>query len=605
MKLGGSIEKNEYDDNWKNSLNDLVSILKSLKNEKNIIVNEVYLAEKFYKDNKLFEFSNIEDIRIINNKLKKMYTYFKELFNNVNVIKLNNIYADYNHKYLCRPHLLSYKYYEELNEYLYNNFSNTQENYVIPFQLASYDINDSSIINYNNNNVNIEKIFESKNDLLCYFENKCNGKNIKLLPSLKKNAIYEFHFNINHEKSLKINIILQFLDENEKVIQETIFSNYRISVKVPSNYKSYKIYIYSYGVGNIEAKYLRILRKRTIGNILHYDNSLNIDNNIINYYFEKGNLNYLIIDISTYSINNINNNIYASTDILETLDVNKLYIVEEYERLLGKDNLNKSVDEYIEKLILEKVTACNVPLENVILLGNLDGFMKILYYGLKLNIGHIYIGAIFNLEYMKKRDINEYYLSIIKDYISNSNINTLINFYNVNKYCNNTLKSICNILDEINIKYNLKNFNISNMSEFISISKDYLDKELKNIIRDSKVNITVLGSCDSRDIFRLSEEYNMNNIYNIKDYYARSSIISLVSNSIKLSDEQVNLTSNFKKRCVLRDFNKDFIINIESIARESDFIIIDFMEERFDLLRIEDKYITRNWEVREAGLESE
>jgi hypothetical protein len=110
-------------------------------------------------------------------------------------------------------------------------------------------------------------------------------------------------------------------------------------------------------------------------------------------------------------------------------------------------------------------------------------------------------------------------------------------------------------------------------------------------------NIIILGSCVSRDIFHHFPE----NI-NIIAYFARTSIISLVSNSFAIKESDIALDSAFQRRLLFYDFNKSFFKIIEST--HFDYLLIDFIDERFDLLKHDDSYITRSPEFVNSNLEA-
>ncbi|MCI0766660.1 DUF6270 domain-containing protein [Bacillus sp. TL12] len=121
----------------------------------------------------------------------------------------------------------------------------------------------------------------------------------------------------------------------------------------------------------------------------------------------------------------------------------------------------------------------------------------------------------------------------------------------------------------------------------------------------SKVKMFILGSCDSRDIFRVYEEHKGYPKYEIIDYYARSSVISLIAKSLPYKEEQISLTSNFRRKSLYRDLDKTFVKDLKEIAKKVDYLVIDFMEERFDILKYNDTYLTRSWEYRESNLQNE
>ncbi|MGG4507255.1 DUF6270 domain-containing protein [Heyndrickxia sporothermodurans] len=105
----------------------------------------------------------------------------------------------------------------------------------------------------------------------------------------------------------------------------------------------------------------------------------------------------------------------------------------------------------------------------------------------------------------------------------------------------------------------------------------------------------MLGSCVTRDIFRICKSQ-----YTINYYHARSSLLSLMSRPYLITEDDIKINSNFKKKVVLTDLNKDYFQRLKE--RESDYLIIDFIDERFAIYQIGFSYITRSSYFVEAGL---
>lgn len=94
-----------------------------------------------------------------------------------------------------------------------------------------------------------------------------------------------------------------------------------------------------------------------------------------------------------------------------------------------------------------------------------------------------------------------------------------------------------------------------------------------------KKTITILGSCCSRDIL----EYLPSDTYDISLYIARTKIVSQLS-SPAVVDKELSLSSSFQKRLVMNDLLK---YQWESLnEKHGTFCIIDFIDERFNLLKI-------------------
>ncbi|MEC0258394.1 DUF6270 domain-containing protein [Paenibacillus lautus] len=109
------------------------------------------------------------------------------------------------------------------------------------------------------------------------------------------------------------------------------------------------------------------------------------------------------------------------------------------------------------------------------------------------------------------------------------------------------------------------------------------------------MNYFIFGSCVSRDIFNYSKDHN------VVDYFARSSIVSVTSKPLDISEEEILLESDFRRRMLRRDLRKDFI----NVIKETpfDYLIIDFIDERLDLLKLDNKYYTRSNEFVSSNLE--
>ncbi|WP_226581157.1 DUF6270 domain-containing protein [Halobacillus litoralis] len=111
------------------------------------------------------------------------------------------------------------------------------------------------------------------------------------------------------------------------------------------------------------------------------------------------------------------------------------------------------------------------------------------------------------------------------------------------------------------------------------------------------VNFDILGSCVTRDAFELTKAKSD---YSIINYFARSSLISIYSAPMFIKVDGIELDSNFQKRTVYNDLNKIFNKYIETST--SDYLIIDFIDERYDVASYKDSYITLSDEFRNSNL---
>lgn len=111
-------------------------------------------------------------------------------------------------------------------------------------------------------------------------------------------------------------------------------------------------------------------------------------------------------------------------------------------------------------------------------------------------------------------------------------------------------------------------------------------------------NLLIYGSCVSRDIFNLEESRD----FKLTDYYARSSMASLCSEAYKNDDALSRIPSAFRRRMVACDFSKE-IISAKDKFLSADVILIDLIDERFDLISLPSGHLlTNSNELAESAL---
>lgn len=86
-------------------------------------------------------------------------------------------------------------------------------------------------------------------------------------------------------------------------------------------------------------------------------------------------------------------------------------------------------------------------------------------------------------------------------------------------------------------------------------------------------------------------------------YASRSSLISAVAEPVPIDPERVRLDSAFQRRCVLEDFDKRFLTGLET--DRLDWLVVDLIDERFDVLRTASSYVTCSSAYQGAGLEQQ
>lgn len=111
-------------------------------------------------------------------------------------------------------------------------------------------------------------------------------------------------------------------------------------------------------------------------------------------------------------------------------------------------------------------------------------------------------------------------------------------------------------------------------------------------------NLLIFGSCVSRDIFNI--EYGPE--FKVVDYYARSSLASLSSEAYENDAALNRISSAFQRRMVANDFSKE-LLTAGSKLESCDVILIDLIDERFDLVVFpKGEIITNSVELIQSGL---
>lgn len=113
---------------------------------------------------------------------------------------------------------------------------------------------------------------------------------------------------------------------------------------------------------------------------------------------------------------------------------------------------------------------------------------------------------------------------------------------------------------------------------------------------EKSISFDIWGSCVSRDIF----EYDTKHAYKIKSYIARNSIVSALSPKISFDINDIKLDSNFQRRQVINDLEKTSFNQL--IENQSDYLLIDFIDERFKLASFKESIITMSNEVVLSGI---
>lgn len=111
-------DSKEFMELWKEKCQEFVILLKENFEESHIILIESKLATCYLQDNQRKEYSTIEEIQKINQRLEEMYGYFKELFDNkIQVYSYSkDLYSLKQCRYGSGPQYLSDDIYKNMRE---------------------------------------------------------------------------------------------------------------------------------------------------------------------------------------------------------------------------------------------------------------------------------------------------------------------------------------------------------------------------------------------------------------------------------------------------------------------------------------------------------
>ncbi len=77
---------------------------------------------------------------------------------------------------------------------------------------------------------------------------------------------------------------------------------------------------------------------------------------------------------------------------------------------------------------------------------------------------------------------------------------------------------------------------------------------------------------------------------------------ALLSEAIDYSDSDIDLPSAFLKKCIHHDLKKTALNSLVNSLSQDSVLIIDFMDERFDVLNFNERLITNSWDFRATRL---
>ena len=128
---------------------------------------------------------------------------------------------------------------------------------------------------------------------------------------------------------------------------------------------------------------------------------------------------------------------------------------------------------------------------------------------------------------------------------------------------------------------------------FIMVEDMYQPNHNNNINQKYQSDITIHGSCVSRDIFN----FDKNSEIKLGQYFARQSFISSISPKF-IGKVDINLQSPFQRRLVENDLKKGLFKKLS--IDKSNYLLIDFMDERLALVKYNESLFTFSDELRDS-----
>lgn len=117
----------------------------------------------------------------------------------------------------------------------------------------------------------------------------------------------------------------------------------------------------------------------------------------------------------------------------------------------------------------------------------------------------------------------------------------------------------------------------------------------------NKHSVVISGSCVARDSMEINNLISPVKL-SVDEYIGRNSIAAINSKRLSYSPESAKLPSAFLTKCISCDLDKTTVAVLLDSLTEKSLLLIDFMDERFDLVETNGTLITNSWDYRETKL---
>lgn len=113
---------------------------------------------------------------------------------------------------------------------------------------------------------------------------------------------------------------------------------------------------------------------------------------------------------------------------------------------------------------------------------------------------------------------------------------------------------------------------------------------------DQVKKLDIFGSCVTRDVFA----YGMRDSVKLGEYIARQSVTTIFAAPVIYEEGEIErLNSSFQKRMLKNDLEKTTFSKLQS--SKGDYIVIDFIDERFYTIKFRNTYLTYSAELMMSG----
>lgn len=141
----------------------------------------------------------------------------------------------------------------------------------------------------------------------------------------------------------------------------------------------------------------------------------------------------------------------------------------------------------------------------------------------------------------------------------------------------------------------------SNVSKMASLNKS-LTRLIKNNYQIKPVPTTIFGSCCSRDIFSAFHKYNKTSNFKINMLTMNVSFSTLFGDPLKYDEENLNVENYNTKNAIVGDLTKSIPNAVIQSLNSDSIVILDFMDERFDIVECERCKFTKSWSIMNTKL---